>query len=303
MLAGIAAEHRRAPFDVLHAFWVSPAGVVAAVAGQVLGVPVLLHLPGGDLTDLREIGYGARSHWQGRAWARLALAGATRITAPSDYIVRQARALGVRATRLPQGVALDRWPPRPPRPPLPRQPARRHHVGSLNPVKDQETLLRAALRLRELGVPFQLDVIGHDTLGGTIQRRAAELGLAGGVHFHGFLNHSELRPWMDRADLLLVTSRHEAGPLVLLEAAVAGVPTVGTAVGHLTEWAPDAAVAVPVGDHTALADAAAALLLDEERRLTLAAAAHARALREDADLTARATVEMYGEMRRAPREP
>jgi glycosyltransferase involved in cell wall biosynthesis len=297
MLAQIAAEHRRAPFDLLHAFWVSPAGAVAAVAGRALGVPVLLHLPGGDLTDLREIGYGARSRWRGRAWARLALAGATRVTAPSEPIVRQARALGVRAERLPHGVALDRWPPRPPRTRHPAEPARLLHVGSLNPVKDQETLLRAALRLREMGVPFRLDVVGHDTLGGAVQRRARGLGLDDLVHFHGFLTHPELRPWMERADLLLVTSRHEAGPLVLLEAAVAGVPTVGTAVGHLTEWAPDAAVAVPVGDSAALASETAALLRNEERRLTIAAAAHARALREDADFTARATAALYGEIR------
>jgi glycosyltransferase involved in cell wall biosynthesis len=300
MLAQIAAEHRHAPFDLLHAFWVSPAGAVAAVAGRTLGVPVLLHLPGGDLTDLREIGYGARSRWQGRAWARLALAGATRITAPSDYVLQQARALGVRAERLPHGVALDRWPPRPPRPRLPGEPARLLHVGSLNPVKDQETLLRAALRLREMGIPFRLDVVGHDTLGGAVQRRARELGLAGEagdlVHFHGFLTHAELRPWMEGADLLLVTSRHEAGPLVLLEAAVVGVPTVGTAVGHLTEWAPDAAVAVPLGDPAALANETAALLRNEERRLTIAANAHTRALREDADFTARATAGLYSEM-------
>lgn len=308
MLAQLASEHRRAPFDLLHAFWVAPAGAVAAVAGRMLGVPVLLHLPGGDLTDLREIGYGARSRWRGRAWTRLALAGATRVTAPSDYILQQARALGVRAERLPHGVALDRWPPRPPRPRLPGAPARLLHVASLNPVKDQETLLRAALRLREMGVPFRLDVVGQDTLGGAVQRRAAELGLGGGgadgadgpVHFHGFLTHPELRPWMERADLLLVTSRHEAGPLVLLEAAVAGVPAVGTAVGHLTEWAPDAAVAVPIGDPGALANETAALLRDEERRLTIAARAHARALREDADFTARATAALYAEMIRFP---
>jgi glycosyltransferase involved in cell wall biosynthesis len=298
MLAQITAEHRRAPFDVLHAFWVSPAGAVAAVAGRALGVPVLLHLPGGDLTDLREIGYGARSRWRGRAWARLALAGATRITAPSDYIVQQARALGIRAQRLPHGVALDRWPPRPPRPRRPGEPARLLHVGSLNPVKDQETLLRAALRLREMEIPLRLDVIGHDTLGGAVQRRARELGLTGVTHFHGFLPHPELRPFMDRADLLLVTSRHEAGPLVLLEAAVAGVPTVGTAVGHLIEWAPDAAIAVPVGDPSALASETAALLRNEERRLTIAARAHALALREDADFTAHATAALYAEIRR-----
>ena len=35
------------------------------------------------------------------------------------------------------------------------------------------------------------------------------------------------------ADLFWLTSRHEAGPVAVLEAAVAGVPTVGTAVGQV----------------------------------------------------------------------
>ena len=84
------------------------------------------------------------------------------------------------------------------------------------------------------------------------------------------------------ADLLLVTSRHESGPLVVLEAAVAGVPTVGTAVGHLAEWAPRAAAVVPVGDAAALARETAALLADDARRVALAAEAQRLALGMDA---------------------
>jgi len=298
MLAQLVAEHRRARFDVLHAFWVAPAGVVAAAAGRVLRVPVLLHLPGGDLTRLPGIGYGARLTPRGRLWVRVAAAGADRIVAPSTFIVDQARALGIAAERVPFGVALDRWPPRPPRRRETGRPARLLHVGSLNRVKDQETLLRAAAILRDGGVPFRLDVIGGDTLGGAVQRRAAELGLGEAVRFHGFLPHAELRPWVERADLLVVTSRHEAGPLVLLEAAVAGVPTAGTAVGHLADWAPGAALAVPVGDHAALARQIAHLLADEDARLRTAAAAQARALAEDADFTARAIRRIYFELAR-----
>ena len=298
MLGQIVAEHRRAPFALLHAFWAVPSGVVAAAAGAVLGIPVLLHLPGGDLAALPAIGYGARSRWQGRAWTRFAIAGAARVTAPSEFIIAQARDLGIEAERIPQGVALDHWPPL-----VPRRRAAAHarllHVASLNRVKDQETLLLAAALLRDRGVAFQLDIIGVDTLDGAVQRRARELGLTGSesgakiVHFHGFLTQSELRPWMERADLLLVTSRHEAGPIVLLEAAMTGLPTVGTAVGQLAEWAPRAAVAVPVGDFEALAYETAALLADEERRLGIARAAQARAIREDADFTAAATDRIY----------
>jgi glycosyltransferase involved in cell wall biosynthesis len=298
MLAQVAAEHRRGRFDVAHAFWGVPAGLVAAAVGTALRVPVLLHLPGGDLTCLPEIGYGGRQTNGARALVRLALAAADRVVAPSTYICEQAREIGAHCERVPFGVALDRWPPRAPRRRVPGEPARLLHVASLNVVKDQETLLRAAAALLKREIPFRLDVIGVDTLGGRIQLRAAELGLLRHVHFHGFLPQSEMRPWVEQADLLLLSSRHEAGPLVLLEAAVAGVPTVGTAVGHLVDWAPHAAAAVPVGDAEALADAAERLLADEDARLGMAAEAQARALAEDADFTARAILGIYSDLAR-----
>jgi glycosyltransferase involved in cell wall biosynthesis len=102
---------------------------------------------------------------------------------------------------------------------------------------------------------------------------------------------------MEQADVLLVTSRHEAGPLVVLEAAVAGVPTVGTAVGHVAEWAPEAAVAVPVGDAAGLARETASLLDDETRRLALANAAQRRAIEIDAEYTAAAFDRLYRQLR------
>ncbi|HET8655240.1 MAG TPA: glycosyltransferase family 4 protein [Longimicrobiaceae bacterium] len=301
MLGQIAAEHRRAPFDVLHAVWAAPAGTVAALAGRVLRVPVLLHLTGGDLTDLREIGFGARSRRRGRAWVRLAVAGATHITVPSNLLVEQARSLGIHVERLPYGVALDRWPPCPPRPRPPDRSARLLHVGSLNRVKDQTTLLRAAAAMKREGLRFRLDVVGEDTLRGAMQRLASDLALGDVVRFLGFLTHAELRAHVERADLLLVSSRHEADPIVLLEAAVAGVPTVGTAVGHLVDWAPSAAVAVPIGDARGLARETIALLADEDRRLAMAARAQHRAIAEDADNTARRLTEIYASLAR--REP
>jgi hypothetical protein len=90
--------------------------------------------------------------------------------------------------------------------------------------------------LKTKGVPFALEIAGIDTLGGAIQRLAADLGLENEVSFVGRIPHDRLRPLFDRADLLVVTSAHEAGPLVLLEAAIAGVPTVGTAVGHIADF-------------------------------------------------------------------
>jgi glycosyltransferase involved in cell wall biosynthesis len=193
-------------------------------------------------------------------------------------------------------VALDRWPPAAPRPREPDAPLRLIHAASLNRVKDPFGLLDAMRLLADEALDFTLDVIGEDTLGGAVQRHCIALGLDERMRFHGFLPNAELRDWFERSDVLVMNSRHEGASIVLLEAAAAGVPTVGTAVGSIADWAPDAAVAVPVDDPVALAEAIRALARDEGERLRIARTAHKRAIRFDADSHARAVRQLYAEL-------
>jgi glycosyltransferase involved in cell wall biosynthesis len=148
---------------------------------------------------------------------------------------------------------------------------------------------------------FEMDVVGDDTLQGEIPAMAGRLGLSARVRFHGFLPQRQLLGLVEAAHLMIVSSRHEAGPLAMLEAGVEGVPTVGTAVGHVAEWAPHAAVSVPVGDWAALARATAEVLGDEDLRLRLARAAFRRATEEDADYTARGFEAIYAGLAPPPK--
>ena len=111
----ILAEHRRRSFDVFHAFWATPGGALAAVAGKLLFRPVLLHLAGGELVALPAIDYGGRRTPRGRMLVRLALWGAARVTAAAPAIIAEAAALGVAVEPLILGVDLERWPGSPPR--------------------------------------------------------------------------------------------------------------------------------------------------------------------------------------------
>ena len=292
----ILAQHRRRPFDVFHAFWARPAGALAAVVGRLVGRPVLLHLAGGELLALPAIRYGGRLTARGRALVRIGLWGAARVTAACPAMIAEAAKLGVAAERLVLGVDLESWPVAPLRRRTAGTPARLIHVASLNRVKDQGTLLRAMDRLRRCHLDFHLDIVGEDTLHGEMQRLAESLSLGACVTFRGFLPHAELRPVFERADLLVVSSLHEGGEVVTLEAAAAGVPAVGTSVGHIAAWAPEAAVAVPVGDFDAMAGAVMELLSDEDRRLAVAREAQRRAIANDADATALRVNAIYREL-------
>lgn len=296
-LGQLLAEQRRGGFDVVHGFWAGGSGLVAAIFRRLTGVPAVLTLPGGDLAALRDIGYGAWLTRRGRILVRAALAGVDQVVVPSEAMGARAALLGIETVRIRYGVALDRWPVREPLRRNLRKPLRLVHVANLNRVKDQDTLLRALAMARDRGLDFRLDVVGLDTLGGEVQRRCTELRLDDRVVFHGFLPHAGLRRWIEQADLLLVSSRHEGVPIVALEAAVAGVPTVGTAVGQVADWAPHAAVAVPVRDSAALADAIMRLATDEEARLALARAAQASAIADNVDVMTALTRRLYESLR------
>ena len=282
----------RGPFDLVHAFWATPCGATAAAAAPER--PLVVSLAGGELAGIADIGYGCDLVPRGRRKVRWTLAHAAAVTAASRPLAGEAARRGFAARLVPLGVEEAAF--------LARSagarggPFRLLHAADLNRVKDTATLLRAARRLRDRGLPFVLDVAGEDTLGGAVEAEAARLGLGGNVVFHGRLPTARLRPLLRDADLFLLSSRHEAGPVAVVEAAACSVPTVGTAVGHVLEGSPGRSLAVPVGDDAALAEGAMALLSDPERRAAMGAAARAWAWENRAAVGAERLVALYEEV-------
>ena len=136
------------------------------------------------------------------------------------------------------------------------------HVGSLIPVKDQATLLRALARLDK---SVTLDIAGEGSERAKLEALAAALGLTGRVRFLGSLPYDAMPALYRQAALLVMTSRSESLPMSVLEAAACGLPTGETAVGALA-GTPVVAAAVPIGDDAALAAAIRRLLADEDAR-------------------------------------
>jgi glycosyltransferase involved in cell wall biosynthesis len=291
-------RHRQRPFDVIHALWTGPSALAAALVSRLTRVPLLVHLTGGELVSLREVRYGQLLDWRWRVLNRWILGHAARITATSDPMITLAANAGFTATRVPLGVDLDDWPPRAPQPRDPAMPLRVIQVASLNRVKDHCTTLEALRVLAARGKAVMADFVGEDTLGGVVQATARRLGVDHLATFHGFLTQRGLRPLFERAHVHVVSSLHEAGPAAALEAALIGLPTVGTRVGHLQEWQPGAAITVEPRDAAGLADGIERLWQDEELRQRLARAAQAQALTEHAGHTAARFEQIYEEITR-----
>lgn len=84
-------------------------------------------------------------------------------------------------------------------------------------------------------------------------------------------------PHLARFDLLVLPSRDDPFPLVVLEAMLLGTPVVAFDVGAVREQVGDTGIMVRVEDTGALAEAVTRLVLDEDERVRLGAAARVRA--------------------------
>lgn len=289
----LRTDHRAMPFDVVHGHKGGRSAFIAALAVVGTRVPCIQYLGGGELVALPSFAFGGRLGWRARLQSFIAMRAARTIICESQCLAAQAAALGLAARVVPLGVDRRVWPALAPRPRATSRPPRLLHVGSLNRIKDQRLLPDALLEVLRAYPDATLDVVGEDTLRGTVAARAAALGIGERITFHGFLTQDALRPLVHQADLHLVCSRHEGGCTAILEAAMCGVPTVATAVGHARTLAPHAAVTVPLGDARALGREVVALLGDDARRLRIAGAAQAWALAHDADAGAAEVERIY----------
>lgn len=258
-LGSVTAEHRRSPFAVLHGLWADEPGFVAVTAARLFGIPAVVSIMGGELLAMRDIGYGGHLAASNRLLSVMALRGATCVTAASAQATGLARpALPAerrwRMTRLGWGIDPCLFTPCGPIRELAGS-MRVLHVGSLVPIKDQATLLRAIARVRQTEPGVHLHVVGDGPLRAQLAAQARELGLASSITFHGHVERRELAAYYRGADVVAVSSRYEAQLVVALEAALCGTPLVGTAVGLVADFAPEAARSVPVGDDGALAAA------------------------------------------------
>jgi glycosyltransferase involved in cell wall biosynthesis len=291
-IAAIRREHRREPFDVLHAFWADEPGFVAVRAARSLGVSSVVTLLGGELVSLPEIGYGGRRSRLNRFLAAKALEGASRVTAGSTYLASLARPLATPSI-LPIGVDLDRFCPGEASPSLLAGKTRLLHVASLVPVKDQRTLLQAFARVSRAVPDSALNVVGSGPLENELKSLSKALGVEGRVVFHGAVAHHELPSYYRSADLAVMSSLHEGQHWVTLEAAACGRTTVGTRVGVVADLVP-ATIAVPSRDPEALASGILDALSDRTRLRALGLLARAEVVaRYSLSGTLRALMSIY----------
>jgi glycosyltransferase involved in cell wall biosynthesis len=143
-------------------------------------------------------------------------------------------------------------------------------VGRFESQKDYPNMLRGFVRIHERYPESVLLLAGGGSLQGETEALAQSLGLSDWVRFLGF--RPDVSKLMSAADGYVMSSAWEGMPVVLLEAAAAGLPIVATSVGGNHEVVRDgeSGFLVPARDSDALAQAMVRLMeLPEADRRTM----------------------------------
>jgi glycosyltransferase involved in cell wall biosynthesis len=126
-------------------------------------------------------------------------------------------------------------------------------VGELRPVKAIDTLIEALAALRQCGRSISATIAGEGPQGDELKALAIRLGVGDQVRFAG---HRAAREAFAMGRMLVIPSRAESLPYVVLEAAAAGMPIIATRVGGVPEiFGPHAKHLIAPDNTTALIEA------------------------------------------------
>jgi len=129
-------------------------------------------------------------------------------------------------------------------------------VGRLVSAKGPDLLLRAATRLRRMGLVFRVNFVGDGPERVVLETHARAAGLGSLVTFSGALSAEDLeRAWANSIALVMPSLAGEVFGLVVAEAMLRGKPVIVPSNGALAEVAGDAAFTFSVGDDQGLANA------------------------------------------------
>ncbi|MBK1660483.1 glycosyltransferase family 4 protein [Paracraurococcus ruber] len=272
MVEVILAEHRKQPFDVLHAQYGYPNGWAVLLAARQIGIPTVVSIQGGD------------GHWVGsccethRIGMLNVLNNANALLIGCESFASEVvERLGVSRdifTIVPGAVDTTRFHPAPGhRPGHAADPVRLLYHGRVDRRKGSLDMMHALKILQDQGVPFAATVSGIGPDHDSTQALAAELGVP--VRFSGYADYAAAPPLYREADVFVSPTYAEGFSNTILEAMASGLPSVACyAVGVVDCLRNEEnGLLVQPGDIPALAQALRRIIEDASLRRRLAAAA------------------------------
>lgn len=265
---------RERDYDIIHAHFVVPTGLVAARLSAQSGVPFVVTTHGSDVPGYNPERFQLAHRLIHPLW-RWVVSRAAAITSPSRFLAE------LICTHLPRPVELVANPH--PAGPLPLS-VRCNRVLVVSRLVERKGVHHLIEALATQSAPWELVVAGDGPALPALRRQAEQLGV--NAAFLGFLPHDRLRELYASSAIFVLPSAQENFPMVLLEAMAAGCAVITTAGTGCAEVTGDAALLVRPGDVDGLRHALDRLSADPALRAAYAGHARRQVMRFSAGAVA-----------------
>lgn len=121
-------------------------------------------------------------------------------------------------------------------------------IGSLRQIKGADRLPGIIYEIHKSRSDIQFTIIGSGELKSNIEQGISKQGLSGSVIFHDTMPPHCIAEQMKQFDILILPSRNEGWPCVILEAMACGTPVVGSNNGGIPEAIGNNGLTVPDGE-------------------------------------------------------
>jgi CDP-glycerol glycerophosphotransferase len=134
-------------------------------------------------------------------------------------------------------------------------------LGRFSTEKNQSRLIRSFAKVHRLHPESRLLLVGYGPLRDQLERLVEDLGLQGAAFLVGPCDNPF--PVLAAADCFVLSSDYEGQPMVILEAAIVGLPIVSVNFESIRDALPDGTIHIVEQDDDALAEGMLALLRGE----------------------------------------
>jgi glycosyltransferase involved in cell wall biosynthesis len=129
------------------------------------------------------------------------------------------------------GVDLDWYTPRDSR--VPGSAFVVGYIGRMSPEKNPMGFVDMAERLLRLDPDLEFRMAGSGPIAADVERRVAESPFRNRIHYQGFVDGS--RSVLYEIDVLVVPSKFDGSPAIVMEAGACGIPVIAAPVGAASE--------------------------------------------------------------------
>lgn len=261
----LVEEHKREPFDLLHAYFLPQAGFIAAYAGKYLNIPSVVSIRGNDI-ERAAFDPSKFSH------VMYALQNASAVTTNASELAKKAKAFIDREVYLiPNGIDIELFKPQPKNSALAEMLGLGDlpvigFVGELREKKGLKTLLNS-YALANKAQAAALLIVG-EVRAGEDKQVFDEIQLSipnSKIMVTGMVSYKDMPAYYSLMDVFVHPSLRDGMPNAVLEAMACEKAVIATLAGGIADVLEDNknGMAIPVNDVEALAKTMASVIADK----------------------------------------